>query len=94
MLSARNRHRLFKAGFAGVTAISADRWLAPLARGRGVILTFHHVRPEGPRGFAPNALLAITPTFLENTTIQKTSSGVGRSLSSPCQSSTSPATFH
>lgn len=69
MLSARNRHRLFKAGFAGVTALSADRWLAPLAQGRGVILTFHHVRPECPGGFAPNALLAITPAFLERTLV-------------------------
>ncbi len=67
MLSSRHRHRLFRAGFAAVRALGADRWLAPAARGRGVILTFHHVRPEPPGGFAPNALLAITPGFLDRT---------------------------
>lgn len=62
-----SRHRLFRAGFATIAALGADRWLAPLARGRGIILTFHHVRPEPPGPFAPNALLAITPAFLDRT---------------------------
>ena len=62
-----SRHRLFRAGFAAITALGADRWLAPIARGRGVILTFHHVRPEPPEPFAPNALLSITPAFLDRT---------------------------
>lgn len=66
-LMSSSRHRLFRAGFAAITALGADRWLAPLARGRGVILTFHHVRPEPPGPFAPNALLSITPDFLDRT---------------------------
>lgn len=67
MLSSRNRHRLFEAGFRAVSATGADRWLAPAARGLGVILTFHHVGPEAPGGYAPNRLLSITPDFLDAT---------------------------
>jgi peptidoglycan/xylan/chitin deacetylase (PgdA/CDA1 family) len=58
------RHQLFTAGFRVITASGADRWLTPAARGSGVILMFHHVRPESPREFAPNRLLEITPGFL------------------------------
>jgi peptidoglycan/xylan/chitin deacetylase (PgdA/CDA1 family) len=67
MLSTRNRHRLLQAGFELVSATRADRWLAPAARGLGVILTFHHVSPEPPAPFAPNRILTITPDFLDLT---------------------------
>lgn len=61
------RHQLFAAGFDLIAATRADRWLAPLARGQGLILTFHHVRPWTERAFAPNRLLEITPDFLDLT---------------------------
>jgi peptidoglycan/xylan/chitin deacetylase (PgdA/CDA1 family) len=64
-MSTARRHQLFEAGFRAIAATGADRWLAPLTRGRGVILTFHHVRPEPPGAYAPNRLLAITPAFLD-----------------------------
>lgn len=60
----RARHRLFTAGIAVVTAARADRWLRSLARGRGIVLMFHHVRPRRDVAFAPNQLLEITPEFL------------------------------
>jgi peptidoglycan/xylan/chitin deacetylase (PgdA/CDA1 family) len=59
------RHRLFATAFRAITATGADRWLAPLARGRGAILTLHHVRPFSGDAFAPNRLLEITPSFLD-----------------------------
>ncbi len=59
------RQRVITMGFEAIAMTKADRWLAPLARGRGVILMFHHVRPWTPRGFAPNRLLEITPDFLD-----------------------------
>jgi peptidoglycan/xylan/chitin deacetylase (PgdA/CDA1 family) len=61
----RPKHWLFAAGFAAIAATRADRWLRSLARGRGVILMFHRVRPWRPREFAPNRVLEITPEFLD-----------------------------
>ncbi len=61
------KHRVIAAGFRGIAASRADRWLAPLARGLGVILTFHHVRPATADPFQPNALLSVTPDHLDRT---------------------------
>jgi len=59
------KHRVFAVGFGVITATGADRCLRFLARGRGVVLMFHHVRPPRPRQFAPNRVLEITPEFLD-----------------------------
>lgn len=61
------RYGLIRAGFAGLGAVGAHRWLRPLAQGAGLILTMHHVRPYNPAGFEPNRLLEITPAFLDFT---------------------------
>lgn len=62
-------------GFAAIAATRADHWLAPFARGLGVILTLHHVRPWRERGFAPNRLLEITPDFLDRTIVMLRDTG-------------------
>lgn len=59
------RHQLFAAGFKAIALTGADRWGRGLAQGAGVILTLHHVRPPRRDGFQPNALLEITPNFLD-----------------------------
>ncbi|WP_375407989.1 polysaccharide deacetylase family protein [uncultured Methylobacterium sp.] len=60
-----SRQRMLEAGFRAIAASRADLWLRPMARGRGVILTFHHVHPDPPGAYAPNRLLTITPAFLD-----------------------------
>jgi len=59
---------IIDAGFAAFRASGLHKALAPATRGRGVILTFHRVRPWKPTtpGFAPNRLLEITPEFLDS----------------------------
>lgn len=61
----QSKHALFRAGFLAIASLGAHRWLRPLAQGRGVILMFHHVRPQAGYRFDSNRLLEITPEFLE-----------------------------
>ena len=61
-----SKAQLIGAGFAAFRLTGLHRRMAPLTRGRGAILTLHHVRPARPRGgFAPNGLLEIEPAFLD-----------------------------
>jgi peptidoglycan/xylan/chitin deacetylase (PgdA/CDA1 family) len=59
------REKMISAGFAAFGATGLHRLAAPLTRGLGAILMFHHVRPWVEREFAPNRLLEITPDFLD-----------------------------
>jgi peptidoglycan/xylan/chitin deacetylase (PgdA/CDA1 family) len=58
------RHSVFAAALDALGKTGLDGLLAPLTRGVGVILTFHHVRPFAERGFSPNRILEVTPQFL------------------------------
>jgi peptidoglycan/xylan/chitin deacetylase (PgdA/CDA1 family) len=59
------RHRAFDLAFRAIALARADRWAAPAARGRGVILTLHRVRQPKNDPFQPNRILEITPDFLD-----------------------------
>lgn len=58
------RHALIRTILSTIALTGADRAFAPRCRGRGVILTFHHVTPEPVALMPENAGLAITPEFL------------------------------
>lgn len=59
------RRYLIEAGFSVLGASGLHAAAAPLTRGLGAILTFHHVLPDVSAGFAPNRLLSVTPDFLD-----------------------------
>lgn len=58
------KYEIIRAGLE-VSAIPGIRALFPKAGGRGLIFTLHHVRPDAPPAFGPNAILSVTPQFLE-----------------------------
>ncbi|MGL4291223.1 MAG: polysaccharide deacetylase family protein [Phreatobacter sp.] len=59
------RMSAFKAGLETLYFTGAHRALRPVFGGVGAILMLHHVRPQERSDFAPNALLEVTPEFLE-----------------------------
>ena len=52
-------------GALDLIAFSGARRIWPAAAGRGVVFTLHHVRPDVGKGYDPNALLSVTPEFLD-----------------------------
>jgi peptidoglycan/xylan/chitin deacetylase (PgdA/CDA1 family) len=59
------KHAIFKAGLTGLSLTGTARLMAKQSRGAGAILMFHHVRHHQRRGFDPNRILAIDPSFLD-----------------------------
>jgi len=59
------RYSAMRAGLGAMHAARLHRLSGDWARGIGVILTFHHVRPPCPAEFQPSAILEITPGFFD-----------------------------
>jgi peptidoglycan/xylan/chitin deacetylase (PgdA/CDA1 family) len=70
------RHRAFDLAFRAMALSGADRWAAPLARGRGVIFTLHRVRLPEADDFQPNRILEISPQFLDAALTHIRASGI------------------
>ncbi len=60
------RYSAFRVGLNAIAFSGLNR-LLPSAAGRGVIFTLHHVGPDRADDFQPNAILSVTPEFLQQT---------------------------
>lgn len=59
------RHTLTRAALEALHVARAPHWLPPAADASGFVLMLHHVRPARASSFDPNALLSVTPDFLD-----------------------------
>ena len=62
-LSRTLRHAAIRGGLEAVSLVRAVG-LGPVAAGRGIVFTLHHVRPAAETAPGPNAHLSVTPEFL------------------------------
>ena len=60
-----NRHALIRASLEALSLTRAPLWLPAAPDASGFVVTLHHVRPARPAAFDPNALLSVTPDFLD-----------------------------
>jgi peptidoglycan/xylan/chitin deacetylase (PgdA/CDA1 family) len=70
------KYSVIRAGLDAISLLQIDR-LMPSAAQNGLIFTLHHVRPavQGQK-FTPNAILSVTPEFLEATIQQVLEAGM------------------
>lgn len=61
------RYASIGAAFELLSLTRATSLIRSLSRARGVIFTLHRVLPEPPADFSPNAILQVTPEFLDYT---------------------------
>ncbi len=70
------RYSAIRMGLEAISLLRLDK-LLPSAAHNGLIFTLHHVRPDASlQKFAPNAILSITPEFLEEAIQQVLKAGM------------------
>lgn len=60
-----SRHALIRGALEALSLTQASRWLPAAGDASGFVITLHHIVPQSRADFAPNALLSITPEFLD-----------------------------
>ncbi len=55
----------YRAIFELMWATQGSRLIRQMSKSKGVIFTLHRVLPQTPASFSPNAILQVTPEFLE-----------------------------
>ncbi len=60
-----SRHTLIRAALEALWLARVPNWLPAAADASGFVVTLHHVAPVSDAAFRPNALLWITPEFLD-----------------------------
>jgi peptidoglycan/xylan/chitin deacetylase (PgdA/CDA1 family) len=60
------REQLIRLSLRALAALRVSRWLPDDRDAAGVVLTLHHVQPASDAAFQPNALLSVTPEFLDS----------------------------
>lgn len=61
------KYRAIGAAFEFLSLTGLPRLIRQKSAAKGVVFTLHRVLPEAPAPFSPNAILQITPKFLETT---------------------------
>ena len=60
-----NRYHLYRAAFEVLAVTGLSGAIRRVSPAKGVIFTLHRVLPQAPVAFSPNAILQITPDFLD-----------------------------
>lgn len=61
------KYAIIRAAFELLALSQAPAVIRKFSRSRGVIFTLHRVLPDKPPAFSPNAILQVTPDFLDYT---------------------------
>lgn len=59
------KYAVIRAAFEAFSLSQVTHLVRAVSRAKGVIFTLHRVLPEPPARFAPNAILQVTPDFLD-----------------------------
>lgn len=68
-------YAFYRAAFEALAAPGLARLIRRSSKAKGVIFTLHRVLPEPPASFSPNAILQITPDFLEAVIVRARAAG-------------------